>query len=424
MKSSKKLWMIIGPVITAFLILGVLLLLPLRFDHNSKLSEEKAAVSLSPQIFKGRQFKEQALSGKYVPFFGSSELKRMDPYHPSVLAAKYNRNYRPFLLGNAGTQCLTQYFAMQTILSQLKDKKAVFIISPQWFVAKGDDPNAFAYYYSKLQAVTWLQHENGSKMDKYAAGRLLQMPSGRSDKFIKNLLYKAKFGHKITGFDRFRLDVDANILNHEDQLFSAVGLNNNLNKIKRGEKRLPNSESYSVLDKHAYSYGKKRTNNNRFRINNNFYKRRLVGYVKGLKGEQKNFDYRKSPEYGDLELVLNQFAKTHTNVLFIIPPINSLWTKYTGLNSKMVQQTDNKIVHQLKSQGFNHVVDLNKYGSEPYFMEDTIHIGYRGWVKVDEYVRPFMKEKNKKVNYDIKNKFYSYKWQQLFPSKKNLTNFN
>lgn len=69
----------------------------------------------------------------YVPFYGSSELSRMDALHPSVLAYKYKRNYRPFLLGGPGSQSLTHFFTMQETVNQLSNKKAVFIISPQWF---------------------------------------------------------------------------------------------------------------------------------------------------------------------------------------------------------------------------------------------------------------------------------------------------
>uniref|UniRef100_UPI002870760E D-alanyl-lipoteichoic acid biosynthesis protein DltD n=1 Tax=Lactobacillus jensenii TaxID=109790 RepID=UPI002870760E len=80
------------------------------------------------------------------PLFGSSELSRMDSLHPSVFAYKYNRNYTPFLLGGAGSQALAHFYGMQGIKSQLTNKKAVVIISPQWFTKKGQDKNAFSLY--------------------------------------------------------------------------------------------------------------------------------------------------------------------------------------------------------------------------------------------------------------------------------------
>ncbi len=53
--------------------------------------------------------------------------KWIDPLHPSVLAEKYHRSYRPFLLGGPGSQSLAQYLGMQGTAKQLKDKKAVVI---------------------------------------------------------------------------------------------------------------------------------------------------------------------------------------------------------------------------------------------------------------------------------------------------------
>ena len=52
--------------------------------------------------------------------------------------------------------------------------------------------------------------------------------------------------------------------------------------------------------------------------------------LKKLKGFQKNESYVQSPEYNDLQLVLDQFAKSRTNVIFVIPPVNAKWMKYTA----------------------------------------------------------------------------------------------
>ena len=67
---------------------------------------------------------------RFVPFFGSSEWLRFDSMHPGVLAEKYNRSYRPYFMGQAGAASLSQYFGMQQITPELKNKQAVFVISP------------------------------------------------------------------------------------------------------------------------------------------------------------------------------------------------------------------------------------------------------------------------------------------------------
>ncbi len=64
-------------------------------------------------------------------FFGSSELSRISPFHPSVLAEKYQRNYRPFLLGAPGTQSLSQYMMMRSAGDAMKTRKSslLFLLS-------------------------------------------------------------------------------------------------------------------------------------------------------------------------------------------------------------------------------------------------------------------------------------------------------
>ena len=71
---------------------------------------------------------------RFVPFFGSSEWLRFDGAHPAVLAEKYNRSYRPYLLGQRGAASLNQYFGMQQMLPQLENKQVVYVISPSGLV--------------------------------------------------------------------------------------------------------------------------------------------------------------------------------------------------------------------------------------------------------------------------------------------------
>lgn len=165
------------------------------------------------------------------------------------------------------------------------------------------------------------------------------------------------------------------------------------------------------------------TNNNRFGIKNSFYTQRVKKNLAKTKGSQRNFNYTKSPEYGDLEVVLNQFKNTNSNVLFIIPPVNSKWEKYTGMDMNMYYQSVEKIKFQLRQQGFNHILDLSHDGDKPGFMEDTIHIGWAGWVKVDKATNSFISNKQPQPHYQINSKFLSPEWTNLTPTPGNLQKF-
>lgn len=410
MSNKRRLWQIFGPVICAFLLLLIVFLLPWERTF-SKQSVYEAANSQTTTVFKGVGMKREAYKNGYIPFYGSSELSRFDPLHPSVIAEKYNRNYRPFLLGGPGSQSLAQYIGMQGTAKQLENKKAVVIISPQWFTKQGQNPQAFDLYYSPLQTTMFLLNAKNNKTDRYAAQRIASMPTVKSG-IIKNCLKKVARGEKLTGWDRFLIKNRQRMLTNEDNFFSTFQVRNRVDKIEQRAKLLLDKYSQAALKKVADEQAEMHTNSNNLGIDNTFYRTRLSKKVlKKLKGSQKHFDYVKSPEYADFELMLNQFAKQHTNVLFIIPPINAKWMKYTGLSQKMYQESVAKIERQLTSQGFENIADLSKDGGKKYFMEDTIHLGWNGWVAVDKYVKKFAALPNKRYNYDMSNYYYSKSWQ-------------
>ena len=132
---KKGLWQIFGPVLVALFALLLFLFIPWEANFRDSDFLKVAASSGDATVFKGEKIKEDALKEGYIPFFGSSELSRFSPFHPSALAEKYQRNYRPLLLGAPGTQSLTQFLGMNAL--NLENKKAVLIISPQWFVKEG-----------------------------------------------------------------------------------------------------------------------------------------------------------------------------------------------------------------------------------------------------------------------------------------------
>lgn len=422
MNNKGKLWQTFGPVICAFILLALFFMLP-WYRTESKSLLFKASVSQSQNVFKGQRLKQSAFEGEYVPFYGSSELSRMDPMHPSVLAYKYKRNYRPFLLGGPGSQSLTHFFSMQETVNQLENKKAVFIISPQWFTKQGQDPIAFSMYFSQLQAVNWLLNVKNSNTasTKYAAIRLLEMLSSDSNGSTKQALVTLASGNKLSEEQIIWLKARRRVLINEDNFFSTISLANNVPRLEHAADKLPSRFNYTELHKIADKEGNESTNSNEFGISNEFFKKRFKkGELKNLKDSQKNFNYTQSPEYGDLELALTQLAHEHVNVLFVIPPVNEKWSAYTGLSHEMYQNTVTKIKYQLTSQGFDNIADLSRDGNKEHFMEDTIHLGWNGWLAVDKHVRPFMKQPNMSTDYSLNNYYFSDAWcnkKKVNPSK-------
>ena len=409
----KRLWLIFGPVFVAGLLVFLLICFyPSSPSHN--LMEEKySAASISAESFKERSQKVRALTDpdmRFVPFFGSSEWMRFDSMHPAVLAEKYDRSYRPYFMGQAGAATLSQYFGIQQITSELENKQAVFVISPQWFTKEDHDPTIFQTYFNNDQLTAFLENQSGDAASQYAANRLLKQNPGVS---MKSIVEKLAKGEKLSEFDQSMINISSQLNEKQSALFGQFSIRGRLRYKDHVEKylsSLPDQFSYEELENIARKEGEENTTNNDLGVDNHFYNTKLKKDWKKWEGSQKNFNFLKSPEYNDLQLVLDQFAKSKVNVLFVFQPVNKKWMDYTGLSEEMYQHTVEKIRYQLESQGFTNIADFSKNGGDPYFVKDTIHIGWLGWLAFDKVVNPFLSNPTTAPNYQMNDRFFSQDW--------------
>ena len=409
----KRLWMIFGPVLIA----GLLVFLLIFFYPTSKsynLSEEKRyAAAISTQSFRERFQKVRALSDpslRFIPFFGSSEWIRFDSMHPAVLAEKYNRSYRPYFLGQAGAASLNQYFGMQQILPELENKQAVFVISPQWFTETEYEPAVFRRYFNTDQLGAFLENQSGDVSSRYAASRLMKK---YPNVVLGDIVKKIPEGERLSEIDKKLIDTLARFNQKQSFLFGQLSVNDGekyRDRVEKYLKDLPDKFSYDALRKIAVKDAEANTTNNDMGMDNRFYDTQVKKDLKKWKNYQKNYNFLKSSEYNDLQLVLNQFANSKVNVLFVIQPVNKKWMDYTGLNQDMYQHAVEKIRYQLESQGFTNIADFSKNGAEPYFVKDTIHIGWLGWLAFDKAVDPFLSNPTPAPTYHLNERFFSKDW--------------
>ena len=377
------------------------------------MEEKYSAASISAESFKERKQKVRALTDpniRFIPFLGSSEWIRFDSMHPGVLAEKYNRSYRPYFMGQAGAASLSQYFGLQQITSELENKQAVFVISPQWFTKEEHDPTIFQTYFNNDQLTAFLENQSGDLAAQYAATRLLKQNPGVS---MKSIVEKLAKGEKLSEFDQSMINISSQLNEKQSAIFGQFSIRGRLKYKDHIEKylgSLPEQFSYEELENIARKEGEENTTNNDLGVDNHFYNTKLKKDWKKWEGSQKNFNFLKSPEYNDLQLVLDQFAKSKVNVLFVFQPVNKKWMDYTGLSEEMYQHTVEKIRYQLESQGFTNIADFSKNGGDPYFVKDTIHIGWLGWLAFDKVVNPFLCNPTTAPNYQMNDRFFSQDW--------------
>ncbi|WP_180752705.1 D-alanyl-lipoteichoic acid biosynthesis protein DltD, partial [Lactococcus fujiensis] len=400
------------------------LLIFLPFNVAPKYSKQElnefAADPSNRLNFIGYTSKEQSFANKdYLPILGSSELEHVNPFHPTSFFMRYPDKYVPYLIGMPGTSSLTHYFYLNSVSNELKNRKIVFIISPQWFTQRGINESAFEQFISKGEIYAWMKSANPNTMEtRVMAQRLLEFKGAEDDALIANGLRALADGKKINPLSHLLIDATYQIWKKEDTLFSGISTirNKNINVLPKMEKTsqsLPKIKNVNTLDKMAVNYAENTQDNNPFDVNNRVWLTNLGPRWKKLKGYQDKVSYLSSPEFTDFQALLNFFAQNHDQVQFIIQPVNDKWYRYTGLSMPMMKDFSKKITSQLRSQGFNEITDFTDQYNTPYFIGDTDHFGSVGWLQANLAIQKFMNSKsNYDTDYKINNeKFMSKEWQ-------------
>lgn len=394
---KKKLWMTFGPLLVAFAVFLFVLFGPSSlFSHVSSSTVKKSATSMNESVIQGLDIQKEALQeGNYLPIFGSSELSRVDPFHPSVVSKKYDQGYTPFLLGRPGTQNLSHFLDVNALGSELKGKKVAVILSPQWFGPHGVSDPSFGANFSPLHAYKFaLEDTENTPERRYAAKRLLSFQVVQSDTTLKNLLenilVKGPKKPHNQKFTKLAGEIQFKILERKDDLESKTITGSKEVRVDKGLKALPETLDYNQLDQLAKEIGKKNTGPNPYQVKEGYYKKKIQPVEKKMKNSRGNLRYDNSPEYGDLQLLMDAFKKAGADVIFINPPINGKWIDYIGMNKQGLKNYYAKTKQQIESQGFRYY-SLEEYQNEPYYLEDTIHLSWRGWVKIDQVLADFVK---------------------------------
>ena len=104
-----------------------------------------------------------------------------------------------------------------------------------------------------------------------------------------------------------------------------------------------------------------------------------------------NDSYSNSKEYDDLKLFLSLCNELDLDVMLINIPVNGYWYDYTGFpKTEREQYYDN--IWDIAYEYDENVLDLAVHEYTPYFLKDIMHLGWKGWVYVDEELYNFYKE--------------------------------
>ncbi|MCU5086809.1 D-alanyl-lipoteichoic acid biosynthesis protein DltD [Bacillus cereus] len=382
-----------GPILLALALFAVFLLIPTRF-LLPLLSDEKveqAATSLKEEKIQSMILQQKMLADpKYLPMYGSSEFTRMDAFHPSNYFKVKPDGFTPFLLGRGGTQNLIHVLNFASTMDQLKGKKIILILSPQWFVPQGIDEKHFAPNFSKQQGYHFI-FNNDLKPDikKQISKRLLNFEIVKNETLLKTSLESIAYNDTKQKIKAMAVKPFAylycNILDRKD-LFTAV-----FNIKPHKEELDPSLKQMNWMEtrKYADQIGALESKSNPYGIEDGYFNKKIKQKLKQRQGYLKNDAYDQSPEYEDLQIVLDLLKQSGAKPLFISVPVKGSWYDYAGFPKERRELYYKKVHAQVKQAGYQ-IADFSNYEYDKYFLKDHIHVGWKGWVYIDEVIQKFL----------------------------------
>ena len=150
----------------------------------------------------------------------------------------------------------------------------------------------------------------------------------------------------------------------------------------KGEKEIKNidwDEEYKKAD----NEGRKYVTNNEIYVEDKYYDAYLRDKYDSLKGSRENIDLLKSKELDDYKFLLDSCKEIGVNPLIILMPVNGKYYDHLGLNKEKRTEFYDSLEKVAEGYEFN-VLNLQNKEYEKYYLNDVMHLGWKGWLNINE----------------------------------------
>ena len=335
---------------------------------------------------KGVVYNEYLTENDYIILQGSSELGAQVTQLPTSFfpvdgIEKFATN------GRAYSQNLHQISILGSQSDVQKKHNVALIVSLQWFMnTKGIDNNSYQANFSPVQFYDFLENKNISKEHrKQYAIRNISLLSG-SGQFAPERIYANLYVNDGIRFDIERiifkpyLFVRKYMVRLKDKGLLYKKLKNSSEQIENYTLREVDwNEENIKAEKEAES----QVSNNDFYIFDTYYDKNIKPNLESQKDSNKGIDLLQSKEFEDYSLYLDTCVDLGIEPYIILMPTNGKWYDYTGMTKESRDAFYDKVEAMARERGFE-VLNLKDEEYTPYFMVDVMHLGTKGWLKVDE----------------------------------------
>ena len=363
-----------------------------KVDDYYKVKDNSIRYSTSYEKYKSRDILTSNITPNTLVLLGSSELVATinEDYHPNKIF-NYN-DFNIMQIGTSYSQNIVQASTLGSIEGAMTKRKVAIVESVQWFGKEGTHQDAFLNKASQEHIFHMLDNDKISKETKEKLiNRIIEITKGNKQ---QNDIYKK---YKSYFIDEKGTIVDKKLLELDNAIYSF--------KLKQTFYQKHAKSDYPSLGDKTPDYDwekmtsqfveevKKKTDNNDYAVDNNYYNTYLKDRYASLKDSSKDLSYLESPEYSDMELFLTVAKELGIEVEVIIFPVNGKWNDYTGVSREMREKTYKKIEDVAKSHGAT-VLNYGNREYDDYFLFDVMHVGVKGWMEVEKELYKFANQDN------------------------------
>lgn len=389
---------IIGFFIALVLFAGTVGGLHLFIDRNMKFDPHSFGSWISQYKFFASDEMKNNMDENTILVLGSSEFRHGTKMssHPANLFQ--NNSLNMMMVGAGYYQSLFHAIELTSLAEGVKNKKAVLILSPQWFKPEGVLAPAYASRFSEEHYISMLRSRCISRETKaYIMARSKTLLSEDPQTLARVKRYEKVYLTKDAKLlDKQYVRFYRNFLEEKRKIsiFTAAKISGikEYDKTKLGTSGEPDWAYYEKL---AEKEGKKSARGNPFYVSNGAYKRQILPFLEEKEGTEKNSSYAKSLEYDDLKCFLKVCKEAGIEPMLVMMPFNGYWYDHLGFPKEERQTYYANIRKMAKEQG----AQLADFGGDEYtkyFFIDKVHLGWKGWLAVNESIYKFAAENEKK----------------------------
>lgn len=330
---------------------------------------------------------------------GSSEFRHGTKMatHPANL---FKDNKMSMMMIGAGYyQSLFHAVELAALADGVKNKKVVLILSPQWFTREGVLKPAYASRFSEETFIEMLKNKRVSpKTRDYMIERSEKLLSGDPQTKERVKKYERVFlNHKKATFsDRQYVRLYRKFLSEKNRI--SIALSSRAKGVEKydpkalGKAQEPDWAHYNEV---ARKEGKRGVKGNPFYVANRVYKNQILPGLEKSKDSAVNSSYAKSPEYADLRCFLDVCKETGIEPMLVMMPVNGYWYDHIGFPKKEREIYYENIRKIAREYGIG-LADFGKDEYTRYFFIDKVHLGWKGWLDVNESIYRFATENERK----------------------------